>query len=504
MSLARAFPSLAIALVVSLLCQKPARAEDDLRLDLGADAEPRALPPPLRLRTAEEVLFGLGIGTLWYYRNPVFNSVDFELNWDQGSWRRKLLTFDAVRFDDNLFQTNAASHARSGMGYYQVARGNGFGPWASLAIAFAASTFWEYVVEYREYPSLNDMVYTPVGGMVLGESTFRLGELFRRSSGGLGNELGAALFDPFASINDLFAWRRRTPGRSVDRLGLTTEMYHRIRLGLGVGGGGSRPTSVFEGDSELAAFRQYRRAGVQQLWTVPGALTGIDVLMAIGAGPDIDTSRFLLWMSLMGRYDARYWRDASGRLHGRGAFLGLAADYDYTWRKLDGVPDFYSRLGLGPALEQAWVAPPFALRLRTRVLYDFAMVGSLAYQDVPMPDDSTELKSPLSKHGYYYAQGGTVVSRLDASWSRWDALLDGSASLFDSIDSLDRYQEVVGSDLRLDDVRAELRAAVGVRPWGGAVRLALELRHAWRAGRLGSRTTHADDSAASLVAGFDF
>jgi hypothetical protein len=489
-----------LAIAATVVCLgRTAAAADGLQLELGPPEPER---PTLRLRTAEEILFGLTIGTLWYFRNPVFNSVDFQLHWDEESWRRKLLTFDAVRFDDNIFQTNAASHARSGMGYYQVARGNGFGPWASLAIAFAASTFWEYVVEFQENPSLNDIVYTPVGGMVLGESTFRLGEMFRRSSGSVVNDLGAALFDPFTSINDLFAWRRRRPGHSVDRFGLTTEMSHRLRLALGLGQTAGT-VSLLSGESELASFRAYRRPGPQQIWTTPGALTAIDAVVALAPGPTLDSSRFLLWTSLMGRYDAAYRRDQAGGLRGRGRFVGLAADYDYAWRRLDGTPDFFSRLGVGPAIEQAWEEPPWALRLRSRLLYDFAMIGSLAYQMVPAAPDDGSLKSPLAKHGYYYAQGATIVTRLDASWSRWDAMLDGSASLFDSIDARDRYQEEVGAGVHLGDVRAELRAAVGVRPWGGASRLSLQLQHTWRSSRMGSLDREASDTTASLLAGVE-
>src|SRR4051794_22170063 len=64
-------------------------------------------------------------GTVWYWQDLEFNSPDWDLRWDWPSWRWKLLSLDAVRFDQNQFGTNAGWHPTWGTVSYHIGRGNG-------------------------------------------------------------------------------------------------------------------------------------------------------------------------------------------------------------------------------------------------------------------------------------------------------------------------------------------------------------------------------------------
>ena len=58
------------------------------------------------------------------------------------------------------------------------------------------------LAEWDEKPSTNDLIFTPAGGAVIGEATYRLGRMFAAGSPSMGNCLGALLFSPIATLNE--------------------------------------------------------------------------------------------------------------------------------------------------------------------------------------------------------------------------------------------------------------------------------------------------------------
>ena len=100
------------------------------------------------------------------------NMVDWEYQPTPDGFKRKIT--DGWCLDTNNFRTNSLYHIYSGVIYYQVARSNNYEPFASFVWTFAASTFWEYVGEYREQVSTNDQIFTPMGGVIFGEGLRQL------------------------------------------------------------------------------------------------------------------------------------------------------------------------------------------------------------------------------------------------------------------------------------------------------------------------------------------
>lgn len=79
------------------------------------------------------------------------------------------------KWDTDHFLANQFAHPYQGSFYYSAARSNGYSFWRAAPFALAGSTMWEYFGE-RFPPSLNDMVNTTLGGITLGEVTFRLAD----------------------------------------------------------------------------------------------------------------------------------------------------------------------------------------------------------------------------------------------------------------------------------------------------------------------------------------
>lgn len=123
-------------------------------------------------------------------------------------------------WDNDRMGTNMFLHPYHGNLYYNAARSNGFNYWQSGLFAFGGSAMWEMFMEC-EYPSTNDIIATPIGGMAIGEVAYRASDIILddRKTGWerFGRETAALLVSPMRGLTRIIngdAWRKRpTTGR---------------------------------------------------------------------------------------------------------------------------------------------------------------------------------------------------------------------------------------------------------------------------------------------------
>jgi hypothetical protein len=113
-------------------------------------------------------------------------------------------TFDPSRrwfeWDGDQWSINFVGHGLMGSELYLRARQCGHDPLPALAFTAAASVVWEYGVEvYNARPSANDLLWTPLGGALLGELRFVTWELAARLPRGARRAL-RVLVDPFGEL----------------------------------------------------------------------------------------------------------------------------------------------------------------------------------------------------------------------------------------------------------------------------------------------------------------
>jgi hypothetical protein len=108
--------------------------------------------------------------------------------------------------NDNWF-INYVGHPVSGAWYYTMARNDGLSIQESAIVSVLMSTFvWEYGYEaFAEVPSIQDLIFTPLFGSILGEGMFTLqGKLDRQNGMILGSkrlgDIGYFLIDPLGNI----------------------------------------------------------------------------------------------------------------------------------------------------------------------------------------------------------------------------------------------------------------------------------------------------------------
>jgi len=431
----------------------------------------------------------------YYWSTTDVQAVDFDMDWDWGSWKRKLTSADAYILDTNDWESNATRHPLAGYLAYQIGRANGFAPLGSVGMALGTSALWEYLVEYKELISVNDLVVNTGSAFAIGEPLFQLGRL--------ADERGAR-------------WTRQG-------LGLLTSPYHRVHAWHGYSSWGPRGPrwaqleaalgaatgSHDEGtwsdarvalDLELVTDRRYGRPGSSVARFGPGSWNRVvaDVRVAADAP---STFRFATQTTFAGRYT----REIDDTGSGTDWFLGTATGADYLSQRLASEWDstFVMHL-LGPRLALGhW-------RDGYRVTWELAGYADLGMTDAhvfgPEPAFPPEpLFNVLQVRGYYYAAGLSIATRLRADTPRWTAELEGRAFQLWSIDGLDRV-EMNGSDLDPHDVsdqRAFARGALGARV-SRELRLELAIEAALRRGtwQQRERVTTELASTASLIMPF--
>ena len=122
-------------------------------------------------------------------------------------------------WDVDGYLMNQFMHPYHGANYYSSARSNGLDFWESAPYAFFGSLIWEYFMEI-ESPSYNDIVNTPVTGIIFGEISFRVSNLILDESANgferIIREFSAALVNPMQGFNRLIRgemWKNGSPGQ---------------------------------------------------------------------------------------------------------------------------------------------------------------------------------------------------------------------------------------------------------------------------------------------------
>jgi Domain of unknown function (DUF3943) len=124
------------------------------------------------------------------------------------SWGRNLGA--GFTWDSDDYLNNQLGHPYHGSLYFTAARANGYGFWASVPFTATGSLLWEILGETTA-PSINDLVTTTLGGVVLGEISHRLSSRVR-NHGGAVRGLAAATVNPGGGAQRLLGAGADEPG----------------------------------------------------------------------------------------------------------------------------------------------------------------------------------------------------------------------------------------------------------------------------------------------------
>lgn len=465
----------AAAIVVTML-GGPSTADDDVHW--GAIAAESA------------VVFA--VPTVYYWSTTEHQAVDWTLDWDWDSWQAKLFTVDKLKFDTNPFHVNAIRHPLVGVLDYQIGRTNGLSGLESMWLAYATGVLWEFLIEYREAPSINDMIANGAGGIAIGEPLYRIGQLWRGARPSLLDRAHTTLFSPWDAMHDLY----RRPHRHE-------RAWRSIVLEGGSGmrayGGDTGRELSFAADFDVVTHKPFVDGGAQAGPIATGAWSRLRAEIAFGERDAIAHTALHTRTTFVGSYQQ------SKRGDGYLAAIGTA--FTYRFDRLAGDRDRIAMLHLaGPQLQ-------LSMRRADRALWlDFAAYGDLAFVDPVAPLDvyphGPPIFSSIQNDGYYYGLGGSAIARLRAAYGDWlvDVELAGHQAW--QIESHILHNTELADDdaaltaLGLADTRVFGRAKLGYRPtrWG----IAVITDGAYRRGTSHGRAYDVHDVGARLVIEVDY
>ena len=439
-----------LALALSVV---PAHADDD---DQDQDD-----PPRIGVALTESITFQAIIAALYWHQTYEEN-VDADLHWDIPSWADKL-SFDAVRFDTNPFYMNAVRHPLMSIVHYQIGRTNGLGMLGSTLLSSAQAVLWEYLIEFREYPSINDLIVSSFSGLEIGEPLWQIGQLWRGGVLTVGDRVKTTLFSPFDGAHDAVRtrqtkWWRPRAWRTIafDAGGL------RRRLDDAE----ARTEFVIGGDIDVVNDPRYVSPGPQHHRIRPGTWSRIRGRLSLG---DAGSSTEIVGVQVASRTSivGDYQHDADGD----GRFFGLGAGFTYHRDRLADAWDHVAIFHLlGPQLQLARRTPGLALRWDVAMYGDFALIDAHVFSPTPPFPRPPPYVSTIQANGYYDGAGVSVASRLRFETTSWslDAEVDGHRIW--QLDFGDRVQDVEARSTTglanahgVSDVRLYWRAQLGYR-----------------------------------------
>ena len=407
-------------------------------------------PPPDYVRASLEVTMLLGLGFAQYVANHDLNSLDWDFSYSWGGLRNKLSP-RGYSFDTNGFDTNFIRHSAAGTTYYWAARSNRLSILESLVAAFVASTFWEYIGELRELASLNDIITTPLTGLVLGELTLQLGAFFDRSCDLPSNHVLGTLLGPIKSLHDLLDDVSPLREQQCDRYGLSKRGAHRFELSVVTG----VVSTVAGPDVPVRPWTHL------QLHT---QITAVETYGSPGDGIEHFADGNVSELRLSGSYARDTWNDFSLRgtlvplglhqraitaaMRGHEVLFGLLLATEYTvhrfgeWGGDSRQRDRYFELDVpGATLQYRRLWGPTVLTLELQAAAVFLGVDALALRELRVQPEHPPLPTVARAEGYNYALGVRLQPRASLTYRGFQVGAELAAVRAGVITANDRFED---------------------------------------------------------------
>jgi len=391
----------------------------------------------------------LALGTAWYWAYRGDNAVD----WDDPNLSARV-SGDAWRMDNNGLALNFLAHPFSGTAFYAFARANHLSVPVSALYSFVTSFAWEYIVEFREKVSINDVIVTPGAGIVMGEFFHKLALYVNSSTtppSGLGN-FARVVTGPTVALTRRLDDDTRLGAPPPDALGLSSRIHHDFRTHYSLFLGEPHDAEPlyrhelgFQG--KLVAIPGYHRPGAFDRSLTDADITEFSVAFTTsteGNGLELFADTLLV---------GHYAQNVVDTENGASAAVGTSIAYHFLDSHAAGVPErrgVFHFPGLAAETQLYWRG--FRAELWARVHPDFGGIGSLTYPSwqAAYPDDRP--KSILLKEGYYYGLGATGRLRASLGWGPLELRSSFEAAYYDSIEGYDRAKELVEVDVEATDL----------------------------------------------------
>jgi len=419
------------------------------------------------IRTRLEIALFIGAGAIGYnlWQEKMEDDWEFEYS-SLKDFVGRLYNTDQVKFDDNDIFFNWG-HVYAGAFYYQAGRVNGYSPMGSVFISIAASSFWEYIVEFREAISINDQIMTGLGGPILGEPFHQIASLLKRRSKTQLAKTIATYFQPIDIFQNLFDKKNIAVGNKNSKpFNFNRSNYESLELVTGLHfasrkRGDSSNLATIGIDGEIINLPATSEGKINKVFTQTSAVQLIQSLGLYESGIR-DYYSYTKWVPAA--YLAKNLsKDSRDRKSGYSMLIGPSTATEYNSRGFDHDQDFFASVNLlGFTTDATLYEKDKYLRIVFDVYGNFSFVRPYGTSQYFNEGNSyLGAKSILRKKNYYYAFGNSVRSRVELKPARnWKTGVEAVYQVFESIseDRKDRHPELVTRNLQLRDRHANVKA----------------------------------------------
>ncbi len=445
------------------------------------------------IRAGAEALVWMGLGTAYYWLDPLANSEDWD---DPSVWEK--VKGEALSFDNNLGSTNFILHPLAGAAIYGTARINGLPIWTSFGYAATSSLAWEYILEWREQASINDLFFTAIGGVSVGEFLSRLSEYANSNPTNQhwGNVLAAYTLGLPHRAHELVDGPRPRTSLPPDSLGFSSAYFHRFGATFAFGElsndiGQSGPVHSIGLSAELAAMPGFLRPGQFALGFSDANFVDSALRLSYETGDLVEVDARVSTV-LFG-----YLAQSFGFRSGSAGLVGVGTGLRYydSW-KLD-RRDRYSFVHL-PRPELAFWARNGKLSAQGRLSagFDFAGIRPLALEAWRDQFGDYGLRSVVLRRSYTYAGCASSRAQFSVAGPPFRAGAAANVGWCRSIQGMDRFDRSAEGDVASTDSLIELGAWASVHA-EGPLELRVEIEQTRRHGSIGPIEAHRWDARAS-------
>ena len=406
------------------------------------------------LRTGIEIGVQLSAAMYIYYKNLVYNQVDFDYSLKEGL-KGKLLTFEAHKFDDNDKFSNYG-HEYAGVMYYQTARANGFTSLESALITFASSAAWE-ILEYHEVFSINDQILTPIGGYVIGEATYQISCALLSKKSLAAKTLGY-VYNPNLALNhgldkvfkgDKFAAQKDCQKPRWSNI----SMYIGLDKGQKPYETSQNKDFAFGLDAEVVNLDGYGKEGKSSGLVLDTPLS--KMLIETNGNQGLIDLKVIAQVTMAAYRQKNISKNDKGMLEGYDVHFGLGSGsthYDRGGKEDDSNEDFYGTINILGATAHANIYKNgFNIRVDFGIYGDFAMVKaySLNAFKESRGGNLSDQSGIIQKRGYYWGAGMSAIAAISISKGRFEVGYFGHHANARSINERNRI-EATSNDIFRD------------------------------------------------------
>lgn len=409
-------------------------------------------------------------------------------DWDNP---KPLERFDgrAWRLDNNSLPVNFIAHPLMGGGSYSLARANHHHSATSFGYSFLSSFLWEFVLEFKEKVSVNDIIVTPGTGVPVGEFFYKLGmylDTARNPSTGM--VIAQWMLGTGVALDRTLDGRPAPQVRNRDNLGLSRAIWHAFALHSGVDfvttpttPGAARSHAGFQG--KLVTIPGYLREGNLARPFYNAEVSDFKIAAEAsehGAGLIMSAD------TLVAGYHEQQLTASAQKTYGHAVTIGASMAFRYLQSKANDYSQFREAAALpqpawdhhvpktseqfsafhmpGAAVDWHLFAGDVSLSLSGRAHPDFVGLGAPAFYDWASANLQEKGKHILHRQGYFYGWGGSWELAMILGLGPMHLAGNVFRGSYWSQDGLDRHVERISVDVPASGHLLFYGGSVGIQP----------------------------------------